>query len=341
MTELPRDKDGNPDYRPTIYLPQTSFPMKANLPNREPDLLARWKQDDVWRQMRADAKGRERFILHDGPPYANGSLHIGHALNKILKDVISRSQQMLGKDSIYVPGWDCHGLPIEWKVEERYRAEGKDKDAIPINEFRRECREFAQHWLDVQSEEFQRLGVTGDWDNYYSTMHFAAEAQIAREVMKFAATGQLYRGAKPVMWSVVERTALAEAEVEYHDYTSDTVWVKFPIMEPSAALQDASVLIWTTTPWTIPGNRAISYSSRIEYGLYEVTDAPEDNWVTPGERLVIADSLAADVFRAARVADAAYTRVQAVDPSGLACRHPLAGQGRVRLRQCRCSTATM
>jgi isoleucyl-tRNA synthetase len=320
-----KDRSSAPDYRDTVFLPATEFPMRAELPKREPVLLERWEQQDLWAQIRADSKGRELFVLHDGPPYANGNIHIGTALNKILKDVVSRSQQMLGKDSNYVPGWDCHGLPIEWKVEERYRAEGKDKDAIPINEFRRECREFATYWLDEQRREFKRLGTTGDWDNRYATMDFGSEAQIARELMKFAASGQLYRGSKPVMWSVVEKTALAEAEVEYQDYRSDTVWVKFPVLSPELA--GAAVLIWTTTPWTIPGNRAISFSARIAYGLYEVTAAPEDNWVKAGDRLVLADSLAADVFKAARVPAEGWRRLRTVDPAGLVTAHPLRGRG--------------
>ena len=214
---------GERDYSQTLFLPQTEFPMRAGLPEREPLILKRWQTLDLYRRLRESAKGRPRFVLHDGPPYANGNIHIGHALNKILKDVVTRSQQMLGYDSNYVPGWDCHGLPIEWKIEEEYRAKGKNKDAVPVVEFRRECRAFAQHWIDVQREEFKRLGVDGDWDNPYTTMDFAAEAQIARELMKFAANGTLYRGSKPVMWSVVEKTALAEAEVEYEDYTRHRV----------------------------------------------------------------------------------------------------------------------
>ncbi len=281
--------------------------------------------------------GRE-FILHDGPPYANGNIHIGHALNKILKDVVTRSQQMLGSDSNYVPGWDCHGLPIEWKIEEEnYRAKGKPKpdfsNAAALVEFRRECRAFAEHWIKVQRAEFQRLGVTGDWAHPYTTMDFHAEAQIARELMKFAANGTLYRGSKPVMWSVVEKTALAEAEVEYEDYVSDQVWVKFPITgriskggEESKALDDASIVIWTTTPWTIPGNRAISYSPKIEYSSYEVTDAPEGNWARKGDKLVLAKKLAIDVMRQARVL--AYRELREVSPDTLpaiVCSHPLHG----------------
>src|SRR5580704_1260443 len=245
------------DYSETLFLPQTAFPMRAGLPQKEPEILARWKALNIYQRLRNAAKGRTKFILHDGPPYANSHIHVGHALNKILKDVVTRSQQMFGYDSNYVPGWDCHGLPIEWRIEEEYRAKGKNKDAVPIIEFRKECRAFARHWVDVQREEFKRLGVDGDWDHPYTTMDFAAEAQIARELMKFAANGTLYRGSKPVMWSVVEKTALAEAEVEYEDFTSDTVWVKFPVAGGAPALAGTAIVIWTTTPWTLPGNRAI------------------------------------------------------------------------------------
>jgi len=319
------------DYSETLFLPKTDFPMRAGLPQKEPAILQRWQELGLYELLRADAKGRPRFILHDGPPYANGNIHIGHALNKILKDVVTRSQQMLGFDSNYVPGWDCHGLPIEWKIEEdNYRAKGKPKpdlsNAAALVAFRKECRQFAEHWIDVQRTEFQRLGVVGDWAHPYTTMDFAAETQIARELMKFAANGTLYRGSKPVMWSVVEKTALAEAEVEYEDYTSDTIWVKFPVISPTGhALAGASVVIWTTTPWTIPGNRAISYSPKIEYGLYRIVDAPTDNWAKPGDLLVLADKLAMDVFRQARVT--AFKRVQEVKESlnGLTCSHPLKG----------------
>ena len=225
--------------------------------------------------------------------------------------------------SNYVPGWDCHGLPIEWKIEEEYRAKGRDKDKVPIVEFRRECRQFAEHWIGVQRAEFERLGVVGDWEHYYSTMSYAAEAQIARELMKFAANGSLYRGSKPVMWSVVEKTALAEAEVEYEDFVSDQVWVKFPIVvavaEPTSdgrRVAGASILIWTTTPWTIPGNRAISFSPKVDYGLYEVVDAPSDNWAKPGDRFVLADKLAVEIFRQARVT--AFKKLKSIPASDLA-----------------------
>ncbi len=333
------------DYSETLFLPKTDFPMRAGLPQKEPEILARWQKLGLYERLRAAAKGRPRFVLHDGPPYANGNIHIGHALNKILKDVVTKSQQMLGFDSNYVPGWDCHGLPIEWKIEEEnYRAKGKPKPDLSnpaaLVEFRRECRAFAQHWIDVQRVEFERLGVTGDWAHPYTTMDFFAEAQIARELMKFAANGTLYRGSKPVMWSVVEKTALAEAEVEYEDYVSDTVWVKFPIQwavsdgpaisAVNADINDlaklnAAVVIWTTTPWTLPGNRAISFSPKIEYGLYQIVDAPTDNWAKVGDCFVLADKLAIDVFRQARVT--AYKKLRAVSSATLAemtCSHPLA-----------------
>jgi len=317
------------DYSKTLFLPQTDFPMRAGLPEREPLLLARWNDLDLYRRLREQAKSAPRFTLHDGPPYANGNIHIGHALNKILKDLVTRSQQMLGYDSNYVPGWDCHGLPIEWKIEEQYRAKGLDKDDVPVLEFRAECRAFADKWVDVQREEFKRLGVTGDWDNPYLTMSYPAEAQIARELMKFAMSGQLYQGSKPVMWSIVERTALAEAEVEYKDHVSSTIFVKFPVAaSDNAALAGASVVIWTTTPWTIPANRAIAWSPDIAYGLYEVTEAPEGNWAKPGDRYLLADALAETVLGVAKVTSfRRVADVNGVDLAGVLAHHPLHGQG--------------
>ncbi|WP_224701318.1 isoleucine--tRNA ligase [Devosia aquimaris] len=321
------------DYSATLFLPETNFPMRAGLPDREPAWLKRWEDMDIYAMQREQAKDRPLFTIHDGPPYANGNIHIGHALNKTLKDMVSRSMQMLGYNSAYVPGWDCHGLPIEWKIEEQYRAKGKDKNEVPVVEFRQECRSFAEQWVDTQREEFKRLGVLGEWDNPYLTMSFDAEAQIARELMKVAMTGQLYRGSKPVMWSVVERTALAEAEIEYADYESDTIWVKFPVRSgggeiTSKAFHDlnASVVIWTTTPWTIPANRAISFSSKIAYGLYEVAEAPEGNWAAKGEKYILADKLAAEVFAKAKVE--AFVRIGDVDPAHItSCNHPLRGLG--------------
>jgi isoleucyl-tRNA synthetase len=340
MTEIAASADV--DYSSTLFLPETQFPMRAGLPDREPIWLKRWEDMDVYGLQREQAKDRPLFTLHDGPPYANGNIHIGHALNKTLKDIVSRSMQMLGFNSAYVPGWDCHGLPIEWKIEEQYRARGKDKNEVPVVEFRQECRAFAEQWVDVQREEFKRLGILGEWDNPYLTMSFDAEAQIARELMKVATTGQLYRGSKPVMWSVVERTALAEAEIEYADYESDTIWVKFPVSRIASVdgndtdeviahrehLTGASVVIWTTTPWTIPANRAISYSSRIAYGLYEITAAPADNWAKQGDKLIVADKLAAEVFAKSKVE--AFVRLQDVPPAvlaGIASHHPLRGLG--------------
>src|ERR1700726_4830018 len=333
MSEKPQKSDAK-DYSKTLFLPQTEFPMRAGLPQREPDILKAWNKIGLYERLRETSAGRPKFVLHDGPPYANGNIHIGHALNKILKDVVTKSQQMLGFDSNYVPGWDCHGLPIEWKIEEEnYRSKGRQKpdfkDSAAMVAFRKECRAYAGHWLDVQREEFKRLGIIGDWDHPYATMSFPAEAQIARELMKFAANGTLYRGSKPVMWSVVEKTALAEAEVEYEDYTSDTVWVKFPVTSPAhGALAGASIVIWTTTPWTLPGNRAISFSPKIAYGLYKVTEAPADNWANTGDLLIMADALAESVFKQARVA--AYEKLREVPADTLdvvECAHPLKGVG--------------
>lgn len=327
MTDKTDVQEKTRDYSQTLFLPQTEFPMRAGLPQREPELLARWEKIDLYRKLRETAKGRDRFVLHDGPPYANGNIHIGHALNKVLKDLVVRSQQMLGHDSNYVPGWDCHGLPIEWKIEEQYRAKGLNKDDVPVVEFRKECRAFAEHWVDVQRKEFKRLGVEGDWADPYLTMAFPAEAQIAREIMKFAETGQLYRGSKPVMWSVVEKTALAEAEVEYEEHTSDTVFVAFPVVS-AGDLAGASVVIWTTTPWTIPGNRAISFHNKVPYGLYRVTAAPEGNWAKTGATYVLAKNLAESVFKAAKVEAFELVRdVAASELEGATAAHPLRGQG--------------
>ena len=321
--------DGARDWSKTLFLPQTDFPMRAGLPTLEPKLLERWNEIGLYDQLRKAGKDRDKFVLHDGPPYANGNIHIGHALNKILKDLVVKSQQMLGKDSNYVPGWDCHGLPIEWKIEQEYRAKGKKKDEVPVLELLATCRDFAQKWVDAQREEFIRLGVIGDWDNPYLTMAPAAEAVIARELMKFAQNGLLYRGSKPVMWSVAEQTSLAEAEIEYHDYQSDQIWVKFPVANCGDDLpENTSVVIWTTTPWTIPGNRAISFSSRIGYGLYEVTSAPDGNWAKTGDTYVLADALAESVFKSAKVE--AFERradVSAATLKTVECQHPLRDLG--------------
>jgi isoleucyl-tRNA synthetase len=327
------------DYRPTVFLPKTDFPMRGGLPTLEPKLVERWQEMGLYRRLRETSQGRDKFVLHDGPPYANGDIHLGHALNKILKDVINRAQQMSGKDAPYVPGWDCHGLPIEWIVEERYRARGRSKDEVPLAQFRKECRDFAAHWVEVQKAQFQRLGVVGDWDNPYLTMSFEAEAQIVREIGKFLVNGGLYMGAKPVLWSVVEQTALAEAEVEYHDHRSNTVWVRFPVARSNQpSLRPASVVIWTTTPWTLPGNRAIAYSAELTYVVIRVngissSGAALGNQQVGGkvklnELLCVAEPLVDEVMKAAGVYQ--YEKVASFPGTALVgtiARHPLHGQG--------------
>ena len=313
-----------PDYKDTLNLPKTNFPMRAGLPKREPEWLEKWENMGIYNRLR-EKQGRKPFTLHDGPPYANGHLHIGHALNKILKDMVVRSQQMMGKDACYIPGWDCHGLPIEWKIEEQYRKNGRDKDTVPVVDFRQECRKFAAEWVDVQRAEFKRLGITGNWEMPYLTMDYHAERVIAEEFMTFLMTGTLYQGSKPVMWSPIEKTALAEAEVEYHDKESFTIWVRFPVLNSdNPALEGADVVIWTTTPWTIPSNRGVVYHQDISYGVYEVTAAPEDNWVKTGDRILLADKQAASVLEKARVES--FARISdAGDLSNTSLSHPLAG----------------
>ncbi len=324
MTEQTSDL---PDYRPTINLPQTEFPMRGGLPTKEPEILERWAKIDLWKQLRESSKGREKFILHDGPPYANGHLHIGHALNKILKDIINRSQQMMGKDANYVPGWDCHGLPIEWKIEEQYRAKGLNKDEVAIDEFRKECREFADHWINIQREEFKRLGVLGDWENPYTTMAYPAEAQIAKEIGKFLMNGSLFKGAKPVMWSIVEKTALAEAEVEYMEHKSTMIWVKFPVISAkNPALEGAKVVIWTTTPWTMPGNRAVAAHEDFDYCVVEVTSVAEGSRAEIGEKLVLAKALVDAVCETAKIdGHTILSNLKGADIVGTLCSHPWRG----------------
>ncbi len=283
------------DYRDTVFLPRTAFPMRGDLPRREPEILARWEATGLDARLAAAGAGRPGFTLHDGPPYANGHLHIGHALNKILKDVVNRARRMSGYAVHYVPGWDCHGLPIEWKIEEEYRRSGRDKDQVPVLQFRAECRAYAAKWLEIQAAEFRRLGIQGDWAGRYATMDHVAEAAIAGEIGRFLESGTLYRGLRPVMWSPVEKTALAEAEIEYHDHASTTIWVAFPVVrDPTAghALAGAAAAIWTTTPWTIPANRAIAYGPEIAYAVLEVDEAAAGAAVRPGARLLVAEALA-------------------------------------------------
>ncbi|WP_303829079.1 isoleucine--tRNA ligase [Asticcacaulis taihuensis] len=329
------------DYRETVFLPETDFPMRAGLPKAEPEMLKKWEEADLYHAVRKarQAAGAPLFVLHDGPPYANGNIHIGHALNKILKDFVVRSKFLTGHDVDYVPGWDCHGLPIEWKIEEEFRAKGRKKDEVPAAEFRRACREYAAKWIESQREEFKRLGVLGEWQNRYATMDFSTEAKVTAEFHKFLMSGQLYRGSKPVMWSPVERTALADAEIEYHPHVSPTIWVKFPIQpgdwgdasEAYEHLHGASVVIWTTTPWTIPANRAVSFNPKVAYFVYEVTDVKSEEdlsfapWVKVGDKLVLAEKLAESVLLAAN----AKSWKQVVDVpaevlSGLRLSHPLA-----------------
>ncbi|MEZ5939366.1 MAG: isoleucine--tRNA ligase [Hyphomonadaceae bacterium] len=358
MSKEPTGKT-NP-YKDTLFLPRTDFPMRAGLPQQEPARLAKWEADDLYGQLRKDAKGRPQFMLHDGPPYANGNIHIGTAMNKILKDIVVRSRQMTGYDADYVPGWDCHGLPIEWKVEEAYRAKGRQKREVPPGEFRKACRDYATTWIDVQREEFKRLGVVGDWADPYLTMAYSSEAATVREFLKVAGSGQLVRGAKPVMWSPVEQTALAEAEIEYEDRKATTIWVKFPVVEVRRMIEPGGnwdlvshasptttsegelaldlrvpkthVVIWTTTPWTIPANRAVSYSPSIDYGLYECTaleeNLPFEPWIKPGDRIIVADKLAESVMKAAKAAS--WSRVAGVSAAQLKAMtlaHPLRDAG--------------
>ena len=305
------------DYRPTVFLPKTDFPMKAGLPQKEPGILKGWQEQDLYRKLREARKGREQFILHDGPPYANGNIHVGHALNHILKDMVVRTQSLLGKDAPYVPGWDCHGLPIEWKVEEEYRKKKRNKDEVPPKEFRAECRAYARTWVDAQREQLKRLGVNGDWDNPYLTMDFAAESLIVAELLKFAESGQLYRGAKPVMWSPVEKTALAEAEVEYEDITSTQIDVAFEITEAPGApeLVGAHAVIWTTTPWTIPTNQALAYGEEVEYGLYQHED---------GRKIICAVDLVEQVGARWLKHTGALTTFKGAALAGAKARHPMA-----------------
>ena len=308
------------DYRSTVFLPKTDFPMKAGLPQKEPGILARWQEQDIYARTREARSGRDKFILHDGPPYANGDMHIGHALNHILKDMVARTQTLLGKDAPYVPGWDCHGLPIEWKVEEQYRKKKKNKDEVPAEEFRAECRAYAQSWVDVQREQLKRLGVNGHWDKPYLTMDFAAEATIVTELLKFAENDMLYRGAKPVMWSPVEKTALAEAEVEYEDIVSTQIDVAFEIVEAEDEdLLGASVVIWTTTPWTIPVNQAIAYGKHIDYHMIEVEG---------GARYMVAEPLVENFLkRIGAEGHKLHFFIKGASLAGTRARHPMHALG--------------
>ncbi|MEM9421581.1 MAG: isoleucine--tRNA ligase [Pseudomonadota bacterium] len=321
-----------PDYRDTLFLPQTDFPMRAGLPKKEPGLIDHWASIGLYDQLRVAAKGKPAFTLHDGPPYANGHLHMGTALNKVLKDIVVRSRQMMGYDANYVPGWDCHGLPIEWKVEANFASKGRKKRDVPAAEFRAACRAYAAEWIDIQRAEFKRLGIEGDWDNPYLTMNFKSQAIVVGEFLKFVEKGLVYCGSKPVMWSPVEQTALAEAEIEYHDHTSTSIWVRFGFQKGHApkGFEDARIVIWTTTPWTIPGNRAVCYGPGLSYGAYRVdsvrTDMDFAPWTKPGEVLILADALAEQVKDAGFIAE--WTRTADVPTAllkGKQLHHPLRG----------------
>ena len=303
-----------------INLPKTAFSMKANLPIREPEILKLWKKIDLYKELRNSRKGEEKFVLHDGPPYANGNIHMGTALNKILKDIIVKFHQMDGKDSVYVPGWDCHGLPIEWKIEEQYKKNKKNKNDVPIVEFRKECRTFAEKWIEVHKDQFKRLGVVGDWENYYSTMSFDAEAQIVRELGKFLKEGSLYRGFKPVLWSTVEKTALADAEVEYQDHKSDTIYACFPVKSSKIKeLNDCNIVIWTTTPWTIPANKALAYNESLDYLIIQIND--EGNF--KNKKIVIAEALLNSVLKDCEIKEFKnLKKFKGKDLKDTICNHP-------------------
>ncbi len=308
-----------------INLPKTAFSMKANLPIKEPEFLKFWEKINLYKELRKSRKGQEKFVLHDGPPYANGNIHMGTALNKILKDIIVKFHQMDGKDSVYVPGWDCHGLPIEWKIEEQYKKNKKNKNEVPIVEFRKECRAFAEKWIEVHKDQFKRLGVVGDWDNYYSTMSFDAEAQIVRELGKFLKEGSLYRGFKPVLWSTVEKTALADAEVEYQDHKSDTIYTTFQVIKSKVKeLKDSEIAIWTTTPWTIPANKALAFNESLDYLLIKISD----NGDFKDRKIVVAESLLKSVLTECNIEKyETLKRFKGIELKGTICKHPFFNLG--------------
>ena len=303
-----------------INLPKTAFSMKANLPTREPEILKFWEKINLYQELRNSSKGKEKFVLHDGPPYANGNIHMGTALNKILKDIIVKFHQMDGKDSVYVPGWDCHGLPIEWKIEEKYKKYKKNKNEVPIVEFRKECRSFAEKWIKIHKEQFKRLGVVGDWENYYSTMSYDAEAQIVRELGKFLKEGSLYRGFKPVLWSTVEKTALADAEVEYQDHKSDTIYASFPVKSSNIEeINNSDIIIWTTTPWTIPANKALAYNESLDYLIIRILDEGEYT----NKKIIIAEALLESVIKDCEIKNfEKLKKFKGKDFKGTVCKHP-------------------
>jgi len=317
------------DYKDTVFLPKSSFGMRGGLPQREPEMINRWNKINLWEKLREMSKDKEKFILHDGPPYANGPIHIGTSMNKILKDIINRSKQMSGYNSHYIPGWDCHGLPIEWQVEQTYKKKGINKEEIPIADFRAECRDFADKWIDAQMEDFKRLFVLADWDNRYLTMSFNAEAQIVREIGKFIENGSLYKGSKPVMWSPVEKTALAEAEVEYKDIESTAITVGFKVTTTKEKiLQDLYIPIWTTTPWTIPANRAIAYGRNLDYLIIEVKNNNDNDQIFKGQKILIAEERLDKFLTDTNIEDISIvSKIKGNLLNGTVCSHPLYEDG--------------
>lgn len=308
--------------RRSVLLPQTDFPMKANLPKKEPEILASW--DDLYRKLREKSKNLPKFVLHYGPPYANGGIHMGHAFTEGLKDIIVKSYQMTGYNAALVPGWDCHGLPIEWKVEEELRKNNEHKEDTSAIEFLAKCRNFAEKWIEIQKEGLVRLGICADWEHPYKTMDFSSESVIAEKFLNIFMQGYIYRGQKPVMWSVAEKTALAEAEVEYNDHTSTAVYVTFPIVNsPIVELTDAYVAIWTTTPWTLPANRAIAYNDAIEYVLIEIQDATNLQALKTGDKVLLAKDLLPQVSAAIGLeSPVVVATFPGADLKGTQCQHP-------------------
>lgn len=304
------------NFKDTIFLPETEFPMRGNLSRREPEILKKW--DDIYEKSRQLSKGAEEYLLHDGPPFANGKPHAGHALNKCIKDVICRFKRMQGFDVNYIPGWDCHGLPIEWKIEEKLKEKSLKRTDISVAEFRTMCQKFAEKWIQVQMDGFKRLGVCGDWEHPYLTMNPKSEATVIRQIGKFILDGSLYRGEKPVFWSVVEKTALADAEIDYIDKKSASIYVAFKVKKTDLDfLRDAYCVIWTTTPWTIPANRAISYSKKFRYCLLQ----------TESKKIVIAKDLVENFMATTEVSAEILREFDGELLQNTICSHPFVGQG--------------
>lgn len=317
----------NQDIKASVRLPKTNFSMKANLPELDAKILKAWQEIGIYKEIVKKHTGKPKFILHDGPPYANGHIHIGHALNKILKDIIVKAHSIQGLATPFVLGWDCHGLPIEWKIEEKYKKLGQAKEEIEVNAFRQECKEFADKWIAIQKEEFKELGIFADFDNSYFTTQPQVEATILEGIFQVLKQGGLYQGKRPVLWSCVEKTALAEAEVEYHDKKAITAFVGFKVAKaPKELWQNALLAIWTTTPWTLPANQAVAYGESISYILLEITEVSADSLLKKGTKLIIAEDLLATVLE--KIGVSSYTLLD--KQQGLPdfqLEHPLYSQG--------------